>query len=70
MERGTYTVTATGNTFECKESLKEWGFKYNSEKKSWTRESATAGEVSLFKRCVSDGTWDGVELDIVQEAQA
>lgn len=44
-----YAVTVAGQTYRIKEELKEWGFRYESTLKTWTKMNATQGEVNMFK---------------------
>lgn len=65
MTEGRVRVIATGRTFPVKEDLKSWGFRWDTTRDAWTA-FATQGECSLFRHNVSNGSWEGVDLEFVE----
>lgn len=65
--RGTFKVIASGNTYPVREDLKSWAFRWDPDKKAWTRDQVSEQERRQFEGNVDNGPWDGVELEFEEE---
>jgi hypothetical protein len=66
--RGTFTVVATGKTFDAREELKSWAFSWNAENKSWKATGVEKHVVDYLQRmCADEYFWRGVVLDVTEE---
>lgn len=68
MNKKLFTVTATGDTFSIKDELKSWGFAWVGDEKAWVKPGCDEGQVNLFRHWARAEEWDGVNLDVREDA--